>query len=770
MARSPRKTKRPNVDSSAVAPAPAVSATAMKSAMAVDSYPIPTARRLRIFSFDPALAARYDLAGMSGVTIEVRWESDLKPGPVGEYVEVVDVDPASGAAYAPVDLNAPALLATDGLAPSESDPRFHQQMCYAVAMKTIEHFERALGRKALWSSHRERARDDEFAENYVPRLRIYPHALRQANAFYSPPKKALLLGYFPARAQDGRSAPGTTVFTCLSHDIIAHETTHALLDGVHPRFNEPVNEDVLAFHEAFADIVALFQHFSYPGVLRDQIARTRGDFVAQRSVLGQLAQQFARASGRGDALRSYLGTTEDGVWKPSTPDPSRLAQTAEPHDRGAILVAAVFGAFTKVYQARTRDLFRIASEGTGILRSGDIHPDLVNRLAEEAERCAERALQMCIRAIDYCPPVGITFGAYLRAIVTADHDMNPVDRDNWRLAFIESFREWGIYPRGAAAMAEDSLLWPTQEQVVDERVKAERAKAQPLQDERLGAKPVAAEWANAALAAAALAFPTFDSIRARAAAALDLQALGSIGAHAAAAMELSREAVVRLFEQSAPPVADEAYHQKASRAVRPRPPSSRDNTLSPAALSMGRYDIWLDADRQAAMFHAWLNAANWQWLARALGIVVDLSGLPRTISANRRDPNRANVEIHSVRTALKRGELGWPERHMVVVVTQWRAGFFDKTVQTAMDQAAVWNGREEDFKYRAGCTLLVDAEGMRIRRVIRTPGTVADEGELDRMRRYLLNGLSPPDAFAGVTKRLAAGAEPFAFLHSHAGA
>jgi Tol biopolymer transport system component len=28
------------------------------------------------------------------------------------------------------------------------------------------------------------------------------------------------------------------------------------LDGVHPRFNEPVNGDVFAFHEAFADIVA----------------------------------------------------------------------------------------------------------------------------------------------------------------------------------------------------------------------------------------------------------------------------------------------------------------------------------------------------------------------------------------------------------------------------------------------------------------------------------------------------------------------------------
>jgi hypothetical protein len=268
-------------------------------------YPSPSVRRLRIFSFDPALAAQYDLAGVSGVTIEIPWEDNLKPGPRGEYIEVIDVDPGSNAAYAPVDLNAPALLATDGLQPSESDPRFHQQMCYAVAMKTIEHFERALGRKALWSSHRSE-QGTRFTENYVPRLRIFPHALRQQNAFYSPRKKALLFGYFSSSAKDGRSTPGTTVFTCLSHDIIAHETTHALLDGVHPRFNEPVNEDVLAFHEAFADIVALFQHFSYPGVLRDQIARTRGD-LARQSVLGQLAQQFALASGRGDALRSYLG-------------------------------------------------------------------------------------------------------------------------------------------------------------------------------------------------------------------------------------------------------------------------------------------------------------------------------------------------------------------------------------------------------------------------------------------------------------------------------
>ena len=92
--------------------------------------------------------------------------------------------------------------------------------------------------------------------------------------------------------KDATNTPGTIVFTRLSHDIVAHETTHALLDGVHPRFNEPVNPDVLAFHEAFADIVALFQHFSYPGVLRNQIARTRGD-LAGENLLGQFRRRWA---------------------------------------------------------------------------------------------------------------------------------------------------------------------------------------------------------------------------------------------------------------------------------------------------------------------------------------------------------------------------------------------------------------------------------------------------------------------------------------------
>jgi hypothetical protein len=438
---------------------------------------LPTERRLRVFAFDPSLGVQFETAGINEVTIRVPWERDeqgadiLKIGPVGEYLEVVDRDPASGCFYDPVDLNDPYVLAQDGLPPSESNPQFHQQMVYAVAMRTIRNFEQALGRLALWRPHRVRDADGKIVkEEYVRRLRIHPHALREANAYYSPEKKAVLFGYFPAPVTDGAGdSARLSVFTCLSHDIIAHEVTHALLDGMHRRFSEPSNADVLAFHEAFADLVALFQHFSLPDVLRHQIASTRGDLASQNR-LGELAQQFGQAIGKRGALRNAIGETDPatGKWRRIEADPGDYRKHEEPHDRGAVLVAAVFDAFLSIYKGRVADLLRIATEGTGVLPEGSLHPDLVNRLTDEAARSARHVLEMCIRALDYCPPVDITFGDYLRAIVTADFEHDPVDDEHRRVAFVEAFRRRGIVPEGVQAFSVDGLLWRTASAAPDE--------------------------------------------------------------------------------------------------------------------------------------------------------------------------------------------------------------------------------------------------------------------------------------------------------------
>ena len=462
------------------------------------TVPEPARRALRVYAYDPSLGARLETLGINQATIDIPWERDLKPGPIGEYIEVIDLDPASQCCYAPVNLNDPHILSQSGLGPSEASPQFHQQMTYAVAMKTVEHFERALGRVALWAPH-EFPVAGENKSQYVQRLRIYPHALRAKNAYYSPERKALLLGYFTAPSSDAGSAlPGGVIFTAVSHDIVAHETTHALLDGLHRRFREPTNRDVFAFHEAFADIVALFQHFTLPEALYHQIAKTRGDLEKQ-NLLGQLAVQFGEATGRYGALRDYIGQVkvtdghdsagddegeennndaasggdhsegEDGsakhgseekqTWVRRKAKPSDYEQATEAHDRGAVLVAAVFNAFLQIYKRRTTDLLRLATGGSGILPKGAISVDLVTRLAHEASKVAGHILNICIRALDYCPPVDLTFGEYLRALITADTDLVPNDKYGYRTAFIEAFRNRGIYPSDVKHLSPGSLAW-----------------------------------------------------------------------------------------------------------------------------------------------------------------------------------------------------------------------------------------------------------------------------------------------------------------------
>lgn len=406
----------------------------------------PAIRRLRGFAFDPSLSTELDTAQVNAVTYNIPWE-DVLPGPIGEYLEVIDHDPLSGCFYKPVDLDAKYALAQDGLAPSECNPQFHQQMVYAVAMKTIAHFEKALGREAMWADH-----DPAGGQKgqFLQRLRVHPHALRAANAFYSPARKALLFGYFRA-GQDGLHVPGSTVFSCLSSDIVAHETAHALLDGMHSRFIEPTHPDGLAFHEAFADIVAIFQHFTLPEVLKLQIAQTQGD-LSKTNLLAELAQEFGQATGCRRALRSALGTK---------PDPESLRTIVEPHARGSILVAAMFDAFLKIYRRRAQRVIGLATQGSGVLPPGALTPNLVDALALEASKTALHFLNASIRALDYCPPVDINFGDFLRALITADADLVPGDTRGYRIALVDAFRDRGIFPDGVRNLSEESLLWPS---------------------------------------------------------------------------------------------------------------------------------------------------------------------------------------------------------------------------------------------------------------------------------------------------------------------
>jgi len=491
-------------EETAAAPAKAAGDPALE-AMRNPWVPLnPRARRLHVYALDPSYAMQRSTVALAEAAIEVPWDENLLPGPVDEYLEVVDYDPSSQCFYEPVDLNHPKLLVQDGLRPSPCNPLFHQQMVYAVARKTIDIFESALGRKIFWTGPpldichrdlrsqptREQLRRYRLSANddvFVQRLRIYPHAMRQQNAFYSQRNGALLFGYFPSKDEDRFS--DEMVYACLSYDVVAHETTHAILDGINRTLIQPTNQDVLAFHEAFADIVALLSRFQMKKIVSSQIEATRGDLTSA-SILGQLGREFGIGTGRFRALRSYLGRSveefhqitkrdpisryatdeevaaavkeveskpaykREAVWEKIVPDPRRLAATEDAHDRGAILVAAVYGALVSIYENRAARLLRLATPG-------DLPQPLLELLTDELTKSAAQTLNMCVRAIDYLPPVDITFGEYLRAIVTADADVVKDDSLHYRLAFVESFKSWGIKIDGLQSASEDSLSWQT---------------------------------------------------------------------------------------------------------------------------------------------------------------------------------------------------------------------------------------------------------------------------------------------------------------------
>jgi hypothetical protein len=412
----------------------------------------PLFRPLRIYTLDPT-ASRFDGAI---ATVNVPYEP-LEPGPQGRLLQVLDrealdwyEDEDGVVGNHPVKLDDPRILIRNGRAPSVTDRHFHQQMVYAVCTSIYDVFRGALGRDPSWG----------FAPRPCeaqPVLRIRPHAFDDQNAFYDPRAGELNFGYFNAETAEGPNLPHGRVFTCLSHDIVAHEMTHAMLDGMRARLRLATNPDVLAFHEGFADLVAIFMHFSYRDVVRAAIERSPG-MPVRDGLLLSVAKQFGQTMTRPDQSGPLRSAIDDAGIRNANSEaqPKMYAEAGqEPHALGSVLVSAVFEAFTVVFQRKTRAYYRLA----GPVSPDSIRPELADILASEASKLANQFLSICIRAIDYCPPIDLHLGEYLRALITADYDLVPDDPVGYREAFIEAFARRGIFPEEVVNLSEDALRW-----------------------------------------------------------------------------------------------------------------------------------------------------------------------------------------------------------------------------------------------------------------------------------------------------------------------
>jgi hypothetical protein len=411
-----------------------------------DSAARPRTRTLTILAQDPAVR---DADGqLLRAHVEIPAEA-LAAGPWGHRLQIIDYDASTGTLYAPRDAPYDDIDQGAYVDPYEhatddellGDPQFHAQNVYTIAMRTLAYFEQALGRRVSWG----------FGGH---QLKVAPHAFADANAFYSSQDEALVFGYFPD-TEPRRTAQGDRsgmVFSCLSHDVVAHESTHALIDGLRHRFTDPSSPDQAGFHEGVADVVALLSVFSLPGIVnilldfdlvrgqrvrRDSntqptIAKAKltVEALRQSALLGLAEEMGSAMSGvRGHPLRCA------GDLAPSTKYLEQ-AEFREPHRRGEILLAAMINTFLEMWIARIGAVREV--------RAGELDR---GRVVEEGVAAADYLLMMAIRALDYTPPVDLHFSDFVSAMITADWEIRPNDaKYNLRDILLNTFAAYGIAP------------------------------------------------------------------------------------------------------------------------------------------------------------------------------------------------------------------------------------------------------------------------------------------------------------------------------------
>ncbi len=406
-------------------------------------------RLMTVIAQDPGVTSKNGNVLMTRVEVPAE---KLAPGPRGHRVHVIDFDSSTDTFYRPrtTKLDQDEWDGIDDRAKLEAHPHFHAQNAYAIVSSTLLSFEAALGRHVSWGF-----------DYRTHQLKVAPHAFAEANAFYSRRDEGLMFGYFPA------ASGKRTVFTCLSHDIIVHETTHALLDGLRRQYQRPSSADQAAFHEGYADIIALLSVFRSEEMIGHGLAtvrRTQDNMFRLGDVKKGIDESFL--VGLADEMgRELEGLHRDALRRSVNLDPSprylKSAEYQEAHRRGEILVAAVMQAFLRVWWNRLLGKVGLAARMDRKLSTADAQRRVEGwRVTEEGATTAKHLLQMLMRALDYLPPVDISFGDFLSAVVTADVQACPDDNKyGYRTVLLQSFAAFGIKP--SSSTSAQPGLWQT---------------------------------------------------------------------------------------------------------------------------------------------------------------------------------------------------------------------------------------------------------------------------------------------------------------------
>jgi len=384
-----------------------------------------------VFIKDPLVALENPMLGVQEIL--VRLEKNMGAGPTSSRIAVVDfnadtqtlLDPLEwnviegwfhtplsktdwlpDAPKVPKDIDDPKKIKklekyeakySDFIKKTVKNPYFHQLNVWAVVQRVLEFYEEpwALGRPVPWG----------FDGN---RLIVVPHAGFGENAYYDQHSKSLQFYYFGDQENPS--------YTCLSHDIIAHETGHAILDGIRPMYNQLSSVQTAAFHEYIGDLtailMALFNHD-----IRRFVSQT-AEGLAGADVVADLAKEF----GQEVEGRDYLRTAFNQL------NMKDVADSRVPHTVSQVLTGAMWDI-----------LVTIATK--------HLQKNLLGQKVSPAQAlywAADRFRRVALQPLDLCPPCDIQFIDYAKAVIRNDILTNPVDEQGYRPVMLDVFHERGL--------------------------------------------------------------------------------------------------------------------------------------------------------------------------------------------------------------------------------------------------------------------------------------------------------------------------------------
>ncbi len=338
--------------------------------------------QVRILCKDPSFAEKEKIAPL---VLKFTDEEYLGPGPTSHRVGVVDYNQQLDEVFEPATVKSDG----SGFVVGRGDDfvenaKLRQVSVWGIVNRTLRMVEapRMLGRPVPWASGK-------------GRLLLLPHAGPGENAFYDRSTGAIHFLYFEGRK-------GERVFTCLSHDIVTHELGHAVLDGLKPCYNEVTSAETAAFHEYFGDALAITAALNLREVVVKVVGETKATKLAD--VLGQIGAQFGSAQGPTPFLRSA-----------AVPRP--LADVADPneeHDLSEVLTSTFFEHLRHRYPVELRSARR---RYPGEMNGGHAVRALITATSDTS--------QLYLRALDYCPPVDVSFAQYATAVLKVSRISYP---------------------------------------------------------------------------------------------------------------------------------------------------------------------------------------------------------------------------------------------------------------------------------------------------------------------------------------------------------